>query len=108
MKQNIKDEPKGKLQEVNGKVKKKVGRDEFAVFAVGLGVGAVLALLFAPASGEETRDYLAGTLKQGIDNAASMGKQWTRRAQETVDDVKTDVAEAVEAGEKAYRTAKHG
>ena len=80
--------------------------DKFTVFAVGLGVGALLALLFAPASGEETRDYLTGTLKQGIDDAASMGKRLSRRAQETVDDVKDNVAGAVEAGEKAYRTAR--
>jgi hypothetical protein len=45
-------------------------------------------------------------LKQGLDGAASTGKRWTRRAQETVDDVKGKVASAVEAGGKAYRTAR--
>jgi gas vesicle protein len=80
--------------------------DKFTTFAVGLGVGALLALLLAPSSGEETRDYLTGTLKQGLDDAASTGKRRTRRAQETVDDVKASVAGAVEAGEKAYRTAR--
>jgi gas vesicle protein len=80
--------------------------DKLTVFAMGFGVGAILALLFAPASGEETRDYLTGTLKQGIDDAASTGKRGIRRAQETVDDVKDNVAGAVEAGEKAYRTAR--
>ena len=80
--------------------------DKLTVFAMGSGVGAILALLFAPASGEETRDYLTGTLKQGIDDAASTGKRGIRRAQETVDDVKDNVAGAVEAGEKAYRTAR--
>jgi gas vesicle protein len=80
--------------------------DKFTTFAVGLGVGALLALLLAPSSGEETRDYLTGTLKQGLDDAASTGKRWTRRAQETVDDVKASVAGAVEVGEKAYRTAR--
>jgi gas vesicle protein len=81
-------------------------RDKFTAFAMGLGVGALLALLFAPSSGEETRDYLTGTLKRGLDNAASTGKRWTRHAQEKVDDVKASVAGAVEAGEKAYRTAR--
>jgi len=80
--------------------------EKFTTFVVGVGVGALLALLFAPSSGEETRDYLTGTLKQGLDDAASTGKRWTRRAQETVDDVKANVAGAVEAGEKAYRTAR--
>jgi gas vesicle protein len=78
----------------------------FTSFAVGVGIGALLALLFAPSSGEETRDYLAGTLKQGLDGAASTGKRWTRRAQVAVDGVKANVAGAVEAGEKAYRTAR--
>ncbi len=80
--------------------------DKFTTFAVGIGVGALLALLFAPSSGEETRDYVSSTVKQGIDGAASVGKRWTRRAQETVDDMKATVAGAVDAGEKAYRAAR--
>ena len=80
--------------------------NKFTTFAVGVGVGALLAILFAPASGEETRDYLTGTLKQGLDGAASTGRRWTRRAEDTVDDVKAKVAGVVEAGQKAYRTAR--
>jgi len=80
--------------------------DKFTTFAVGIGIGALLALLFAPSSGEETRDYVASTVEQGIDGAASAGKRWTRRAQETVDEVKATVAGAVDTGEKAYRTAR--
>src|SRR5256885_14429768 len=77
---------------------------KFTALAVGVGAGALLAILFAPASGEETREYLTGPLKQGLDGAASTGKRWTRRAQETVDDGKVKIAGAVEAGGKAYRT----
>jgi gas vesicle protein len=80
--------------------------NKFTAFAVGVGAGALLAMLFAPASGEDTREYLTGTLKQGLDGAASTGRRWTRRAQETVDDVKVKVAGAVEAGGKAYRAAR--
>jgi gas vesicle protein len=80
--------------------------DRFTPFAVGVGLGALLALILAPSSGKDTRDYLTGTLKQGLDGAASTGKRWTRRAQIAVDDVKANVAEAVGAGEKAYRTAR--
>src|SRR5882762_4665586 len=68
--------------------------------------GALLAMLFAPASGEETREYLTGTLKQGLDGAVSTGKRWTGRAQETVDVVRVKLAGAVEAGGKAYRTTR--
>ena len=80
--------------------------DKFTTFAVGLGVGALLALLFAPSSGEDTREYITGTVKQGLDGAAATGRRWTRRAQATVDDLKATVAGAVDAGEKAYRPAR--
>jgi gas vesicle protein len=80
--------------------------EKFTTFAVGIGVGALLALLFAPSSGEETREYISGTVKQGLDDAASTGRRWKRSAQEKVDDVKTNVTDAVEAGGKAYRTAR--
>jgi gas vesicle protein len=81
--------------------------NKYTTLAVGIGVGALLALLFAPSSGEETRDYISGSVKKGMDDIASTGKRWTRRAQETVADVKSSVAGAVEAGQEAYRTARN-
>jgi gas vesicle protein len=80
--------------------------DKFIAFAVGVGAGALLALFLAPASGEETREYISDTVRQSVDEAAATGKRWKRRAQETVDEVKENVADAVEAGGKAYRTAR--
>ena len=55
---------------------------------------------------KKTRHYITRTTKQGLDDATSAGKRWSRRAQETVDDVKTNIAGVVEAGQKAYRTAR--
>jgi len=78
----------------------------FTTFVVGVGLGALVALLFAPASGRKTRSYITRTAKQGLDDAASTGKRWSRRAQETVDEVKDNIAGVVEAGQKAYRTAR--
>jgi gas vesicle protein len=89
-----------KCQESSGALGK------FTTFAVGLGIGAVVGLLFAPASGKKTRHYIARSTKQGLDAATSEGKRWSRRAQETADDVKANVAGVVEAGQKAYRTAR--
>jgi gas vesicle protein len=80
--------------------------NKFTTFVVGVGIGALVGLLFAPASGKKTRNYITRTAKQGLDDAASTGKRWSRRAQETVDDVKDSVAGVVEAGQKAYRTAR--
>jgi len=79
---------------------------KFTTFAVGVGIGALVGLLFAPASGKKTRNHITRTVKDGLDDAASAGKKWSRRAQETVDDVKANVADVVEAGQKAYRTAR--
>jgi gas vesicle protein len=75
-------------------------------FAVGVGIGALVGLLFAPASGKKIRGYITRTAKHGLDDAASTGKRWSRLAQDTVDDVKSSVAGVVEAGQKAYRTAR--
>jgi gas vesicle protein len=44
-------------------------------FLVGLGVGALVGVLFAPKSGEDTREYLAGKADEGKDYAARM---WPR------------------------------
>jgi gas vesicle protein len=79
---------------------------KFTTFAVGVGIGALVGLLFAPATGKKTRNYISRAVKDGFDDAASTSKRWSRRAQETVDDVKANVAGVVEAGQKAYRTAR--
>jgi gas vesicle protein len=80
--------------------------NKFTTFAVGVGIGALVGILFAPASGKKTRSYITRTAKQGLDDAASTGKRWSRRAQDTMDDVKDNIAGVVEAGQKAYRTAR--
>jgi gas vesicle protein len=79
---------------------------KFTTFGVGVGIGALVGLLFAPASGKKTRNYITRIVKDGFDDAASTGKRLSRRAQETVDDVKANVAGVVEAGQKAYRAAR--
>lgn len=44
-------------------------------FALGAAVGAAMALLFAPAKGEETREYLSQRAREGRDRAAEAAKQ---------------------------------
>jgi len=44
-------------------------------FAAGAAVGAAVALLFAPARGEETREYLSQRAKEGRDRASEAAKQ---------------------------------
>lgn len=118
MKPDTKNETASNVHEAGGKCKETgslTGAEQvnqhnwlskFTTFAVGVGIGAAVGLLFAPASGKKTRNYITRTVKDGLDDAASTGKRWSRRVQETVDDVKANVAGVVEAGQKAYRTAR--
>ena len=56
-------------------------------FAVGAAVGAAVALLFAPATGEETREYLTDRAREGRDRAneaARQGRDMVNRGRETL------------------------
>jgi gas vesicle protein len=75
-------------------------------FAVGIGIGAVLGLLLAPQSGEETRDYLLGGVRDVVDDAVATGLHATKRAREAVDGVTSQLKEAAGIGERAYSKAK--
>jgi gas vesicle protein len=43
------------------------GESKFPYFLVGMGLGAIAGLLFAPRSGEETRKYLRERSTKGLD-----------------------------------------
>ena len=58
------------------------GGSNFAFFVAGLGIGALLALLFAPKSGEETRNMIAQKATEGRDYVATRGKELRRQAEE--------------------------
>jgi gas vesicle protein len=79
--------------------------ESIAAFAVGLGVGTALGVLFAPRSGSDTRDYLMETAHEQVDGAIAAGHKLTQRAQEGVDQIKTQVRQAADVGERAYREA---
>jgi len=82
-------------------------------FLVGLGVGALLGILFAPKSGEETREYLAKKAEEGRDYAQKKAKELRERAEDLIErgkDIATrqkdSISAAVEAGRDAYQKAK--
>lgn len=78
-----------------------------SAFAIGLGVGAIVGMVWAPKSGEETRALLREKAQDGIDEAVAQGRKVVRRAQRATDTAKELVNEAVEAGQNAYREARN-
>ncbi len=86
---------------------------KISYFLVGLGVGALLGILFAPKSGEETRDYLTQKAEEGREYAQKKARELRERAEELLErskDVvgrqKEQIAAAVEAGKEAYQREK--
>ncbi len=78
-------------------------------FLVGLGVGALVGVLFAPKSGEETRDYLSKRADEGKEFAQRKARELRERADELIErgkDVaskkRESISAAVEAGREAY------
>jgi gas vesicle protein len=78
-------------------------------FLVGLGIGALVGVLFAPKSGEDTREYLTKKADEGKDYAQRKARELRERADELVQsgkDVaarkKDSIAAAVDAGREAY------
>ena len=100
------------------------GGDKFLYFLAGAGIGAVLALLFAPKSGKETRELIARTATEGREFIATKvadGKQFVEekgrkagddfssfidRSKEAVQRQKEQLTAAFEAGKAAYREEK--
>lgn len=78
-----------------------------SAFAIGMGVGAILGLVLAPQSGEETRTMLREKAQGGIDEAVEQGKKVARKAQRAADSAKEFVNDAMEAGHGAYREARN-
>jgi gas vesicle protein len=89
------------------------GGSKVAFFLAGAGIGAILALLFAPKSGKETRDYLTQRAGEGRDLVASKGREYRRQAEEYLGKAKDVAAKqkeqlsaALEAGKQAYQEEK--
>ena len=79
-------------------------------FLVGLGIGAAVGILFAPHSGEETRQILMSKAEEGRDfvkkrarDARDQAEQWAARGKEVIHAQKEQLRTAVEAGRQAYR-----
>lgn len=78
-------------------------------FCLGLGIGVAVGILFAPKSGEETRQLLRAKADEGRDFVKRKGEELKESAAELADKSKyalqrqkEQLAAAVDAGRQAY------
>jgi gas vesicle protein len=84
---------------------------KFLYFLTGLSIGALVGILFAPQSGEQTREMLAGRVEEGRELLAKRGREIREQATEYLErgkgvlsQQKEHLAAAIEAGKQAYRS----
>jgi gas vesicle protein len=78
-------------------------------FLIGVGIGSLMGVLFAPKSGVETRSYIAKKTREGSEVAREKIQEMRDRAEDTVEHgkkviVQTEgrIAAAIEAGLETY------
>ncbi|MGE5568789.1 MAG: YtxH domain-containing protein [Rhodospirillales bacterium] len=88
---------------------------KFSYFAFGLGLGIAIGVLFAPKSGEETREFIRskadegkGYIRRRSDELRSQASEVVERGRTVVSRQRDHLAAAVEAGKQAYRDAVAG
>ena len=100
------------------------GASKLAYFLAGMGLGAVAALLLAPGSGKETREYLSSKAEEGRDYikqkssegrefVTTRGRELRSQAEQAIDKAKDVVTKqreqlsaALDAGKQAYQEEK--
>jgi gas vesicle protein len=90
-------------------------KNGLSAFLLGLGVGVGIGMLFAPKSGQETRDLIKNKAGEGSDYLKQRGSEFKQTASEWVDKgkdalgrQKENLADAMEAGRQAYRDTVSG
>lgn len=84
----------------------------FGWFLAGLGLGAVVGILYAPRSGSETREALLNRAEEGREyvrtrarDAKDQASEWVDRGRDVVNQQKDQFRAAYEAGRQAYQEA---
>ncbi|MGO8986849.1 MAG: YtxH domain-containing protein [Terriglobales bacterium] len=81
----------------------------FLWFLAGLGVGAVVGVLYAPRSGDEMRDVIRSKAQEGTEKAKQQARrareqagEWVDRGGDMLNQQKERFRSAYEAGRQAY------
>jgi gas vesicle protein len=88
------------------------GSSSFIWFMAGLGIGGLVGVLYAPRSGNETREELRVRAEEGRDyvrtrarEAREQANEWVDKGREVVTQQKDQFRAAYEAGRQAYQEA---
>ena len=86
---------------------------KLSFFLVGGGIGAIIALLFAPRSGRETREIISQRASDSREHVLSTSRNvgekvstYIEKGKEVVSTQREQMAAAIEAGKQAYREEK--
>ena len=71
-------------------------------FILGAVSGAAVALLYAPATGRETREYLGDRAREGRERAAAAAE----RSREVLNQGRDTLTTAIDRGREAYQQAR--
>lgn len=71
-------------------------------FLVGAVAGAAVALLYAPATGQEAREYLGERVRDGREKAGALAE----KGRQVLNEGRDTIATALERGREAYQQAR--
>jgi gas vesicle protein len=85
-------------------------KNGLSAFLLGLGVGVGIGMLFAPKSGQETRELIKNKANEGSDYLKQRSTEfkqtasdWMDKGREALGKQRDNLADAMEAGRQAYR-----
>lgn len=82
------------------------GGSVMLAFVMGAVAGAAVALLFAPAAGEETREYLGKRARDSRDRAKDAARDAGEQGREFYQRQRENVTSAIERGREAFQQAR--
>ena len=86
--------------------------ERFLWFLAGVGLGTLAGVLYAPQSGEETRETIREKAREGRDymaertqRAREQANEWVDRGREVMNEQKENLRNAYDTGRQAYHEA---
>lgn len=78
----------------------------FSWFLAGLGIGALIGVLYAPKAGKETREELMSSAREGTEYLKQRGREAADQVGDLVDRGKTQVSEYVDRSKEVMERGR--